>query len=319
MFRNSGMYYRGRHPVTGIPFEVPVMHGAGISYDWSDLSLHNGIRQTPTDPFVTGVNFRHTANSTLQFLSPQGFVRTPGTHRNIGIHNHTDDYELDLRKWGTTIDKIMTLYPGDYAQFQLSFRQDGSGELIGLIVPERSMEHSADSDGTLSGLPNWTDGSDNLRPVRFGTSQNAFVHADAFDIHGGSRPSVSSHGEIADYTGSWEWVGAWTVNMKGLMFVDFQYELAIDAASANLTGDNGPRLYRVRGTGAPQQIGESPRGGISGDGAHQAYAFNHVFRVEEGGLFFFMHAYTSVSGLANIYFDNWLRKVELFPEIQRAQ
>ena len=317
IFRNSGMFYRGRHPVTGVPFEVPVMSGTGISYDFDELTTHGGVHQIPVDPFVTGVFFLEDSNDTLQFLPPKTLVRTPG-HRDIEIHNHTDDQELTLRLWGPVIDHVMVVYPGEYVKFQSVLKKDGSEELIGIDLPERAMEHSADSAGSFEGLPVFEDDGNNLRPMRFGTGQNTFIHSDAFDEHSASRPSAMNHGEIEDYTGSWEWRGAWTVEMDGLMFVDYQYELEITASGSNLTGENGPRLYRVRNGGDPESQGELFKSSLSGNGAKRSYNFNHVFRVESGDLFFFMHVYPSGSGHANIRWNNWARKVELFPRVRRT-
>ena len=316
IFRNSGMYYRGRHPVTGVPFEVPVMSGVGIPYDFSTLTTHGGVRQTPVDPFVTGVFYQEDVDDTLQFFRPRALLRTPGS-RDIEIHNHTDDRNLTLRLWGTTIDHVMTVYPGEYVKFQSVLKNDGGEELIGIDIPERAMEHSAASSGTLGNLPVWDDGAYFLRPVRFGTSGNDFVHSDAFTIHSGSRPAAQLHGAIADYAGSFEFLGAWTVEMSGLMFVDYQYELIIDDAGANITGLNGPRLYRVRGTGNPTLVGELPQGTLTGDGATRSYNFNHVFRAEAGDLYFFMHGYITIAGGSDIEWENWTRKVELFPKIRR--
>ena len=317
IFRNSGMFYRGRHPVTGVPFEVPVMSGAGISYDFDELTTHGEVHQTPVDPFVTGVFFLEDANAVLQFLPPKAVVRTPG-HRDIEIHNHTNDRELTLRLWGSTIDDVMTLYPTDYVKFQSVLKKDGSEELIGIDIPERAMEHSAASSGSFGNLPIWDDGAYFLRPMRFGTGQNAFVHSDAFTTYSGSRPAAQLHGAIADYAGSFEFLGSWTVEMNGLMFVDYQYELRIDAASANMTGLNGPRLYRVRGSENPTLVGELPQGTLTGAEATRSYNFNHVFRVEAGDLYFFMHGYLIIAGPGDIEWENWTRKAELFPEIRRT-
>ena len=316
IFRNSGMFYRGRHPVTGVPFELPVMSGVGIPYDFSTLTTHGGVRQTPVDPFVTGVFYREDANDILQFLRPRVLLRTPGS-RDVEIHNHTDDRNLTLRLWGSTIDHVMTVYPGEYVKFQSVLKNGGGEELIGIDIPERAMEHSAASSGTFGNLPVWDDGAYFLRPMRFGSSQNEFVHSDAFTIYSGSRPAAQLHGAIQDYAGSFEFIGAWTVEMNGLMFVDYQYELIIDDAGANITGLNGPRLYRVRGTGNPTLVGELPQGTLTGDGATRSYNFNHVFRAEAGDLYFFMHGYITIAGGSDIEWENWTRKVELFPKIRR--
>ena len=317
VFRNSGLFYRGRHPVTGVPFEVPVMSGTGLSYDFDELTTHGGIHQTPVDPFVTGVFFLEDSNDTLQFLRPKFLMRTPG-HRDIEIHNHSDDQNLTLRLWGDIIDHVMVVYPEEYVKFQSVLKKRGAEELIGIDIPERAMEHSAHAAGNFNNLGVWEDDAWFLRPMRFGTSQNSFIHTDAFDEHSGSRPDAVNHGAIADYTGSWEWRGAWTVEMDGLMFVDYQYSLRITDASTNITGLNGPRLYKVQGSGSPEFVGELPKGTLTGNQATKVYNFNHVFRVEAGDLFFFMHGYLTLANAENIVWDNWTRKVELFPKIRRT-
>ena len=314
--RNNGLFYRGRNPRNDRPNEVSLMSGTGFIYPFDTLLSVNGKRQVSYDPFVLGAYFGEdeTADNIIQLVSPFNFVESPNTVRELQIHNFNSQYNLDVHLWNSN-DRIITVYPTDHIRFLLSLEETGAGKLVDLHLPIRVMEHSGDFAGTLGSLPVFEDGSNDMRPVRFGTGQNAFIHPDVFTIHSGSRPNATNHGEIEDYTGSWEWTGAWSVELGGLMLVDFQYELGIDSESANLSGENGPRLYRLR-DGTLEELGELLKTVISGNGARKTYNFNHAYRVEEGDLFFFMHVYASGSGYSDIRFENWARKVELFPEIQ---
>ena len=314
--RNNGLFYRGRNPHDARPNEVPLMSGTGFIYPFNSLRFINTKRQVSNDPFVLGAYFseNETADDIIQLMLPSNFVESPASVRELQLHNFNSDFNLDVHLWGSN-DRIVTVYPNEHIRFLLSLEEEGAGKLVDLHLPIRVMEHSGDFAGTFASLAVFEDGSDLMRPVRFGTGQNAFIHPDAFNIHSGGRPSAVNQGEILDYTGSWEFTGAWTVELGGLMLVDYQYELGVGGVSANLSGENGPRLYRLR-DGTLEAQGELLKTVLSGNGGRKTYSYNHPYRVQAGDLFFFMHVYESGSGYSEIRYENWARKVELFPEIQ---
>ena len=118
------------------------------------------------------------------------------------------------------------------------------------------------------------------------------------------------------YTGSWEWRGAFTVNMPGLMFIDYEYELKIDSAGASLAGENGPRLYRFR-NGTLSNIGEVLKDPLQGEDARMSYAFNSTINVQAGDLFFFLHVYVGATSFHLISVENFSRSITLLPHVQR--
>ena len=317
--RNNGVFYRGRDPHSDAPFELPLMDGAGLSRDFDTLSFASNIRQAPTDPFVNAVHFNQSSDDVLQLAFISNFVLSPGSHRELRVHHNGNSNTLTIRMWGTTVDNLVTLYPGDSVYFLITLKTNGGAEVVGKIDPDRKMTHSAHYQGSLLDHGFWqTDEPRYVRLLPFANPGNEFVNADAFTMHTGAHPT-GDQGDFEDESDSWEYLGAWTVNMPGTMVVDFQYQLRMNADSTNLSNYNGPRLYRVRGTNnTPTQIGEIVKPSMSGNGAIRQYGFLHTIDdVEVGDLYFFVHRYSSGNGFNNIVLDNFQRSVRLDPIIFR--
>ena len=317
--RNDGLFYRGRNPRSGRPFELPVMDGAGLSYAFDELFYSGSKRQVSTHPFVNSIHFgeNETADDVLQFPSPQRSVLSAGSHREYTVHNVSDQYTCEIQDWED--DALLTLYPGDFARFQLTLEPSGrNGKMIGQIIPQRRMIHSADYLGNFGGRGYWvTDEPRTLRMLPFSDSELAVIHEDAFTLGTATQPG-GDQGDFEDDTGAWDYIGSFTVNMPGTMNFDILYQLRIDADSTNIGGYNGVRIYRVRGSSnTPVEIGEIVKPAISGDGAIQQYEFNHSIEVEAGDLYFAMHRYSNSSSWPDIYMDNFIRHIRLSPFIYR--
>ena len=317
--RNNGLFYRGRNPHSDAPFELPLMDGAGLSRDFDSLFFASNIRQAPVEPFVNAVHFNQNSDDVLQLVPISNFVLSPGSHRELRVHHNGNSNTLTIRMWGTAVDNLVTLYPGDSVYFLITLKTNGGAEVVGKIDPDRKMIHSADYQGALGDHGYWqTDEPRNVRLLPFSDSQNEFINEDAFTKHTGAHPT-GDQGDFEDESDSWERIGAWTMNMPGTMVVDYQYPLRITAGSTNIGVYNGPRLYRVRGTSnTPVEVTELVKPAVTGSGAVQQYGFLHAIDdVEVGDLYFFVHRYSSGNGFESILMDSFRRSIRINPTIFR--
>lgn len=151
----------------------PVMMGGWRVIDYNDLPVNETNNKVFPSvfqaPCVGAIHFEasQTSNRTVRIPDPRELSTFPDNEWRITVHNHNATYNISILDWNAT--NVITLRPGEVAEFKFSYFSDGTGQLFGR-VPIRHQFVVAGTAGVLDS-PYWEFNSNNwIRAIKAPTT-----------------------------------------------------------------------------------------------------------------------------------------------------
>ena len=235
-----------------------------------------------------------TEDVILEMRFPEEMTGLPHNHRVLSIHNRDSTYNVQIKDWGTGVNRVQ-MNPKQRCALSFASHADGGGEVYGVELPHRLMLANTSSLGSLASIAGYYSHDDDywVRHAPMPASAN-FVQLDTDAFQIGST-SIATVGLVLNATNITHTSGTFMILKKGEL--RFQHSLQIQISSVGQWTFPSLFLARKRGN-VLSLLNVSPQSAVSINSSSRVFIWNFLDEVEIGDLIAPMISYEQSTTLS---------------------
>ena len=269
-----------RHPTLGLHFFSSSPNRSVRYADLVRLQSNNLSRFMPNRPALIHFGHNESGSGVLTFRSITTHITSDGRDGIWKVHNVSDQHSVSIRHSNSTTATLITLGPGQRADFLLNIESNGeAGAVVVENPPSRNLIINVDRSQTTNrdlDTGAVTASGTHYRSLPYPSGGPDFIDDDGFTLPAVSTPYLNQAITVATFNGR----GVIQIKHPGILTTTIAYLLEFDGDPGGSIGAyNGPALLvREADSGTPSL----PSGGnqaidpMSGDDAMKQY--DHVYR-----------------------------------------